>query len=380
MEVMVAVGIVGFVIAGATTYFLNSKRYVKEMKAAQTMRSIARTLNRIAQNPQAIAFSSSIGVNNKLEACVWTDPKFKNDSIPSRTPVRCDSTDPQRQVPMSLYIAPKDRSKFNARRLRVAGTDKDPVWYSIDGKRACNPKKPDCIFAAKSYFWATCPSDSSDVRNLDRAKASLLFSKSCYRAQSVSVRFQLTHVHNKRRLKTKFRPLKRQLASIPKNSVFWRGGKAGGKHTTANASSTNVASLGLYADYIEACPVNYTLLKVVDSKPICRCLAPYKEVMNGVCALIDHTCPEGERYLGLNLRGQPLCKKVTCQDQVISLSDATSFDFDCFPHGWVNKIEPLGSAKNCECEEIAAGPNIELGTWDYSCRLNCAFRVTCCRE
>lgn len=377
-EVLISIGIVSMVALFVSRYFLNTNKSIKEIKASNYMKSIADTILRAVQRPDVIAFSASIGANIELENCVYTNPK---DKASTSNPELCTATNPEQQVPIHIYLPPKDKSSYSTDKLRVAGTERDPVYYSFTGEMGCDPKDPKCIFAAKAYFWATCPASTSEVRNVDRNSSGQLFQKSCFRAQTINIRFQVTHIFAKHGVPETHRPLNRELQAVPQDSSFWKNGERNGLHTTKYANSTNVSSLGLYSDYIESCPVNYTLIQVVDSKPVCKCLPPYKELTKDVCILADHKCLADERYMGTTLKGDPICKKVRCSTKIISLTDAISFDFDCSPDGWLNKIEVFGSsAKSCECQTITDGPNLELKTWEYLCQFNCPFKITCCQE
>lgn len=377
MEIMVSLAITGFIIAAASTYFLRSKKNISDISTSKQMKLVADRIEKFTQNTEAISFSSAMGQNKDLLACVFPDNNKKSSQVMSV----CSSTDPEKQISFQLYMPPKDKTSYDAKKLRIAGTDKDPVYYDINGIKDCKIDDPKCVFIAKAYFWAICPSDTRDIHNASSSKMTSIFAKNCHRAQSIHIRFQLSHILKQKKSKNAQSGESQEMPAIPKDAVFWKNGKKNGTHTTAGASAMNVANLGLFADFVESCPINYTLIQVIDSKPVCECLAPYKEISPGVCLLENHKCADDERYTGTSLSGEPICKKVTCETVIYTQDQKKAFNFNCSPNGWINKIEPMeASGKTCRCEKVSDGPNTELGTWEYTCQLVCSFKIRCCRE
>ena len=260
LELLVAVGIISVVTGIGLTYYSKSRKNLREVNFVNVMRQVAKRVEKIAQNPEAIAFSAAQSVNRRLANCAWTR-ELASEKDYSSSKVRdssgeityCDVVDPNEQVEFNLYVPPKDLSNYNAEQRIVSGgagdSHKDGVWYDIRGKRGCDPVKDPyrCIIQVKTYFWATCPRGANEIRREVRnSNYNAPLSSNCYRAQSINIRYQVKHVHKKRdRAPSAQTRLRRQLPSIPRDGTFWLNGKEG-KHSTEHASPIDVAQLGRY--------------------------------------------------------------------------------------------------------------------------------------
>jgi hypothetical protein len=358
IELTLALGI-GFIVIGlGNKYFSFTQFNLKEIQTTQGMRQVAKYIQGIIKRPEAVAFSASLEPQGSLAICAFP-PSLGGDTL-------CTQTDSNHQDSFELFLPPKKKKDFKRNRALVAGTEKKPVYYTASGQPGCDPKSPGCVFKAIAYFWATCPGDS---RDFSRSKTASLFQKDCARAQVLNLRFQVSYITEQE-----------SKPSIPSDDGFWQD-RSRTLHTPNYAVAIPTAALGRYADYIQSCPKNYSLLGVIDSKPQCQCLPPYRELTKDVCIQENHRCLPTERYLGTALNGKPICKKLTCTEKVITGDARVSFDFDCAPDGWLNKIQVLGkNPKNCRCIDDGSGSNLELRSWRAVCRLDCGFKITCCRE
>lgn len=397
VELVVSFGIVGIItVIGATVYY-NSQKNIAEASFYNVMRIVARSIQKTAQNPEAVAFSALVGTNRPLESCAWTTLNASESSsdlisreatnLSSSASTICTATDPEKQQPFILYETPPKNKSFNANDLQVAGTDQNPVYYDIYGKSGCNPTDPKCVIVAKSYFWATCPRGANQIRSARAGGTFTGATSNCHRAQVINVRFQVSHLFNTKTVEGIVKGkggLRRKVPSIPRDSNFWENGGVGGRHTVNNALAIDVSKLGLYADYVGNCDKNYTLIEVVDSKPKCKCLPPYKEkeyALSKICVIEDHHCDGNTRYVGSTSNGDPICKPIFCETKTVSINDKKSFDFSCYPDGWLSKVVPAGGqSKNCVCKKGTEGPDMEYDMWSYSCDFQCGFVITCCRE
>ncbi|MFK7824048.1 MAG: type II secretion system protein [Oligoflexales bacterium] len=391
VELMVSIGVLSIVTTLGFTYYNQSRKNLREIQFLQVMRTIAKRLDKVSQNPEAIAFSAAQASNRELANCVWTrelgsDNDYRLNKIRgSDTNLTfCDAIDPEKQVEFDLYVPPKDLDNYNAERRRISG-GKNELWYDITGKRGCNSRDPKCIINVKTYFWATCPRGANQIREgVQSDSYTIPLAANCHRAQTINVRYQVTHVHKKdQRGKTKFR---RQLPNIPRDDTFWLNGQAStDEHSTDHATPIDVAQLGRYSDYIGNCPKNQTLIFIKDSNPNCKCLPPYRQAPSalgdGPCILENHQCGPDERYMGTTIQGDKICQPVLCWDKSV-----TGFDFNCKPNGWLTEVrgdpsyDADGDFGNCTCTTTNQVANEDILSFEETCRLECKFIIKCCKE
>ena len=398
LELLVAVGILSVVTGIGLTYYVKSRKNLREVRFVQVMRVIAKRVEKLSQNPEAIAFSAAQSTNSKLANCVWTrelgsGKDYGVDKIrDSAKPLtNCDAVNPNEQQGFNLYVPPKKLSDYELESRKISGGANydNGVWYDVRGKRGCDPDRDPkrCIIQVKTYFWATCPRGANDIRRkVQNKNYNAPLNASCYRAQSINIRYQVRHVHRPRSaydIEERVQ-LRRQLPNIPRDKTFWLNGvPKSSEHTPEHASPMDVAQLGRYSDYTGSCGPNYTLIEVKDSIPNCKCLPPYREkeyALSKVCVLEGHKCRSDERYMGTRINGEPICEPVVCEDKTYTLNEEIGFVFDCGPYGWLNAVRSTRGAKNCNCKTTIKQPNLELGTFREACDLHCSFTITCCRR
>ena len=390
VELMVAIGILGLVTTVGFTYYDQSRKNIREVQFLQVMRTIAKRLDKFSQNPEAIAFSAAQNSNKELANCVWSQElstlgegsDYRVDKIRNSGAAitRCTSTDPKQQVPFSLYVPPRDINNYEAEKRRISGGN-GGLYYDVVGRRGCNPQDPKCIIKVETYFWATCPRGANDIRSgIQAGNPNIPLVNDCHRAQTINIRYQVSHIHKINQGKSKFR---RQLPNIPRNETFWLNGQSSaGGHSVDHANPIDVAQLGRYSDYIGNCKQNETLIYVKDSKPECRCLPPYRSddgTLSGSCILDGHQCLPTERYLGTQITGEPICQPVECRN-----INVTGFNFDCRPNGWLTEVRgvpgPNPGDGNCTCAVTDQEAKHDTLTFEETCRLQCNFIIRCCKE
>lgn len=411
VELMVALGILSMVSAIGFTYYNTTRNNLREVQFAQVMRTIAKDLEQLAQNPSAIAFSARRGSagNLNLANCIERNPIQSTIELqrqiardPDAPTTVCDSVDPNRQVPFDLYVPPKDPDNFQAERRRVSGGGNTPeVWYDVNGKRGCLRSNPKCVIRARTYFWANCPRRANEIRTEIQAQGDFLvpLDNTCLRAQSVNIRYQVSHVPSDSENDGGKKQFRRTMPSIPRDEGFWQVGNPGvDRHNPNHSYAIDVAQLGRYADEIGECKENETLIEVRDSQPICRCLPPFRALggLAGACTLDNHQCGPDERYIGVCFRatcnapngqevvnqGDPLCQPVNCQTRTVQ-----GFEFTCGANGWLSEIrsnpsrDPVtGQTYNCTCEITDQRPLREIQGFRETCHMVCSFNITCCTE
>lgn len=421
VELMISLGILGVAsVIGFGTY-IRAKKSVDDITVVNAMRKIAGDVEVTARQASSLAFSAWSGRNPELLNCVYTwseangnlsrDKAFdKREIRKDKDPTLCTKTDPEKQEGVHLYKVPGDWKNANMQRLRIAGTPSEPVWYTISGQKDCNPVSDParCKIRAVAWMWATCSTDSNIIRqNQAGTSGSSSFRNSCYRARTVHIRYQIRYVENfsifSRNAK-KCNPYPYRFHAIPNDRTFW-GESCGIKvqnseikgfhresHSSKHSFAVTVSGIGRYADRLQSCPKNYTLLGIKDSEPQCVCMAPYSELQTGLsktCILDNHRCKANQRYLGTDLDGSPICQDIHCFYKTIDMSQGKPLDFSCTQDdsgrtrkgGWINEITAENkNGGNCECANTQEAPDMEIMGWSYGCLLQCSFTVRCCFE
>ena len=423
---MISLAILSIGTITGMAFYSQSKKSLNDMGHVTVMRTIAKSVETALQNSDVILFSAQNAFNVELLNCIISDMENdqgqvdinKKQVLTSVTKVEvisddartCTQTDPKKQSPILVIKPPKDwkmvadTDDFVAQYAVAGGIGESVIKYDHKGRRRsgdyCKLKKTNCPFEARAWFWAFCPRSARDIRTAVRGSsdfASIGIPSECDRAQSVNFRYQITHNKDSVTSKTT-RMFTRKLPSIPRDDQFWDKGiehwKAGSTdHTTYSAIAHDVSQLGRFSEYIGICKTNFTLVAIEDSKPICRCLPPYKlynrnSRKNSYCDLEKHFCRPDQRYMGTRLDGTAVCQPVDCSDvKEYDIEAGQTISFDCTADkngvtrlGWLWKIEIESTSGSCECNESKNTKVSGSNDIEFECPLKCRLYRTCCFE
>ena len=416
IELIISLTILGVSIAIGTSAFLNSKKNIKDIIVVNMMREISRDVETAIRQASNMAFSAWSGKNPELLNCVYTwgssdenfnrNKAFDRRSVETKAPSLCKKTSPKDPQGIHLFKVPRNWNTVKMNDLRIAGTPKNPVWYTTEGKKDCNPLNDvRCRIKAVTWMWATCSRDSFMIRQQQAgSRKGSDFIKTCYRSRTINMRYQISFVDpGIVKKNSECIPYPIRFHSIPRDRVFWekkcrtsfKGKKVDGydpnSHSSKLSISITVSEVGRFSDRLKSCPPNYTLLGIKDSNPQCACMAPYREVSTGLsktCLLDNHLCRENQRYLGTDLDGSPICQDIFCFYKKLQTSGSNPIDLSCKVDnrgrkrkgGWINEIIADKNSQNCVCDEPKENPDPSLAAWSYSCQFHCSFTVRCCFE
>lgn len=328
VEMLVALGIFGVVVAGLATYVANFNQFRNNMSLVSTRDAISRRLQQQIQafdNIQASAKDSSFIGNRKLLACldVGNEP--------------CDVTSAEKQVEFRFLV-----NQGAAGRRALAGPafgETTPVKYNKNGGDNCQGTDQGCgTFEAHAYFWAVCQNGAP----------------TCPQASTVFVRYQVRS--NAKGVFTTNVP------HSPPEPLF-------SDKKTSYAVSFPVFR-GLMKD--QMCP-DYAQQAGYDSsgRVLCKCLLGYEPTgsdANGILCERSEQCKNGEVLAGLLVDGRPDCRKPKVQCRNIQFGKTVDGSPRCPAGGWLRDIN-LGTCrtgpktKKASNREIACDTNAGQCCW-----------------
>lgn len=425
-EVMVALGISSMVFLAGSAVLDHLSRFKKHYLIRESMESVANRIERILQNPQNLAFSAALRgpTNQALRGCIFVNQSEGCTAL---------ATDPK--TPLSFVLIPATNRLENA--AIVSGTATEPVRYTHEGRPcldgAANPIGQNslssfdrgngiqtyCPIVARTYFWATCLMDKERAA-LAAGGVPTLETRSCDRAETIHVTYQVRYedpaVGDSSNFHAKEVIAKRALPSvtnsIPLDEDFWQDPPTNSVQRSYFAFDIQTSSIQYPKKVMQMCGddrryvgSNWTLIGVKQERPgspaevVCGCFYPNTQVSTNrglECRTESSQCAPNERYMGTRTKesGGVMadCRELGEQWFKTEMTDG-HFSFDCSQstrssiesgtHPWVCGVRPVlesGGGSNCECAEIENRSSFGTysGSWEFRCRLQCAFEVKCC--
>ncbi len=180
LEILVALVIIGLTIASATKYFGDVFLHQSNERIVDARDQIVDRVRSDIANPDVLANSVALGTG----AAGFEGNTAMSDCLDPRK--ICTVTRPQAQVAFQLVRQRIQGAGFTTE--KIAGTTAVPQFYNLLGVRSnCNPSRS-CPFAARAFFWATCP-----VPAASPAGAAPL---TCAGAETIHVRFQVSQSYD----------------------------------------------------------------------------------------------------------------------------------------------------------------------------------------
>lgn len=388
-ELMIAIALSSFVIAGIATYLSQQQRLIDDMSLKLALRSIAARLEQTLSNPAAIAASSaysSAAGNRALKDCISKPSKEETIVRP------CTATDPERQQYFELYLPLPRGSKFSRKLVEdklVAGTDLSPALYPLRSTHArCQRKNvadKGCDLHVVATFWASCAPNLEKVMGDQGARAVVAGTElppdlpsSCTTAQTLNFRYQIRYAPAQG-------SLRRRIDNFPRDKAFWKDEKRGVMSSTG-AITMPIDIIPSEEGKLYSCPPNYSLTSIEGGKAKCECLFPFKLQKGSfgvdICIAQESKCANTERYRGLTPDGKIICKEVRCEPKTVDWSKPGG---GCDRGGWVESIRPVlvpDDDGNIPTSSCVATQGCGMTKWGGSCsvKVTCYEEIYCCYE
>lgn len=318
VEVLIAIGILGFVSVGVATLFNNVDSSISDAAVTEARDRVARDIETALLDLAQVTRSAQKGTDAETQAlykCLTPLDKSQRN--------KCQ-TEPRGFVMLG---------KGGAGR-RIAGTSGNPVYYGKDGA-PCVKGEACRFFRAETFFSATCLSAASNA-------SERVLQGSCDQASSIQLQYQVT-------------PLK-----------ALRGGRVLQPRPVNRSASSITHFITAQQRNQECPPFSKVSGHTPDGRVICRCI-PGAIQESGTaqndtikCTYNGAICPAGEVWMGFTKNGSPDCRKRkrTCSKTTSSF---------CGDGGWV--------------EAVNIGPctATETTTKGYEYDVDCPDKgVTCC--
>lgn len=300
VEVMVALGILGILIAGTTFFITSTSDRARWTEAIGMRNEISQSVNKAAGNYQDIlrsSVASAAAGNIALRGCLDPDGDV------------CNVTGAASRMPFELVLA-----RTGPRQI-AAGTISNPVRYSRDGVINCDPARHNgCPFwTARSWFWAECAGGTP----------------TCNQANTIFVVTQVTP--------TNAAYLSRPITSIPTDAEL---------AVNAQRFAVSHRVVGTFRQQ-SACPAG-TMQDGLKPDGSIRCVCRYSGTPTGIdadghpiCTLPALSCAANEWLQGRGRDGRPICRRTRRQCGWITFN---SQDATCPHGGWLTEID-LGECR-----------------------------------
>jgi prepilin-type N-terminal cleavage/methylation domain-containing protein len=176
IEIMIALAILGIVVAGVSSFMGKQIRTSNQLKAKQTQVRLADRIRLALSDPDNIHASAvyNTGSNNqKLRSCI-------EDAGTCNKSALVQAAYPN---PFNLYRAIKNPDGSDGAE-KIAGG----IMYDFDGDQ-CAPGDSGCVFEVSTYFWATC--DFTTSNNINKARKPRT---SCKISRYLNFRFMVRYI------------------------------------------------------------------------------------------------------------------------------------------------------------------------------------------
>ena len=357
IEVMVAVTILGIVIAATTSFFGQVQKSKRKNRLRQTQERLAAMIRNSVKSPSHVLYSiTRHDINPTLSYCVLGVGQAEDRSYCGRAKNR------KHPVPFGLYqVSSGDGSKGD----QISSGEKGArVFYDLDGN-VCNSKSKDgCVLEARTSFYVTC-NDRSDPK--------------CIRGvNQVFFQYQIVQVKKVRAFGQSLPPYPKKPRVIPLTAVQILGphryNKCGGQTDRLKGdASQGDRFAGKFGKGHFGNLVGYDN----SGNPICKCLYPFvlesekKDPVTGmitpVCRLLSKeelACTSDSEYMYLRgYKGDDNIKAAVCVDaeSAFDCTELVSGD-TCPTTAWLTTL--TGSSCTFSCEFVPNKQHICGVEWD----------------